>query len=337
MIYLVLICLIIIGFLGFKLYQKQTIDRSELANYKEEISKATQEWQKILDNKSKAATELENIKSNTTYEQYKLDECRKDLQSALDMYQDITDNKLKEIDISIESQRQKREQELINEFEARKAGIELMLNQQQHECDQQIELLKTVIEAKNLEAENKIKEYETAIEEQRQRFESIQRPLIEQEKERQDKLYYTIQLPEEYREDIDYLLNVVSPHVRHPDVLNKLIWSNYVRPYLDDLCKRTDIRDEPGIYKITHIESGKAYIGKSTNIKKRIQDHMKSVVGVESIADQAVHHEILKSGFWNWTIEVITYCDKNKLSELEKYYIDFFKTQEHGFNKTGGG
>ena len=49
---------------------------------------------------------------------------------------------------------------------------------------------------------------------------------------------------------------------------------------------------------------------------------------MKSIADQAVHHEILKTGIWNWTIEVIIYCDKDKLSELEKYYIDFFKTQE---------
>jgi len=39
-----------------------------------------------------------------------------------------------------------------------------------------------------------------------------------------------------------------------------------------------------------------------------------------------VHHAILKEGFWNWTIEIITYCEKEKLNELEKYYISFFKT-----------
>jgi len=80
-----------------------------------------------------------------------------------------------------------------------------------------------------------------------------------------------------------------------------------------------------------------AYIGKSTDVKKRIADHFKSSIGIKSIADQAVHHAILKEGFWNWTIEVITYADKDQLNELEKYYIEFFKTQEYGYNKNSGG
>jgi len=105
-----------------------------------------------------------------------------------------------------------------------------------------------------------------------------------------------------------------------------LVWAEYVKPNLDDTFKRIEIKAEPGIYKLTNIESGKAYIGKSTDIKKRIADHFKSSIGIKSIADQAVHHEILKTGFWNWTIEAITYCDKDKLSELEKYYIEFFDT-----------
>ena len=48
MIYALIGCLIIIGFLGFKLYKKQEIDRTALNNYKEEISQATKEWKNIL-------------------------------------------------------------------------------------------------------------------------------------------------------------------------------------------------------------------------------------------------------------------------------------------------
>ena len=64
---------------------------------------------------------------------------------------------------------------------------------------------------------------------------------------------------------------------------------------------------------------------------------MKSVVGISTIADQTVHHIIAREGYWNWTIEPIIYCEKDKLNELEKYYIDFFKSNEWGFNKTKGG
>ena len=43
-----------------------------------------------------------------------------------------------------------------------------------------------------------------------------------------------------------------------------------MRPYLDSACKRIGINNEPGIYKITNINDNKSYIGKSTDMKKRI-------------------------------------------------------------------
>ena len=155
--------------------------------------------------------------------------------------------------------------------------------------------------------------------------------------EKQERLFYTIQLPEEFHEDIEFLLTTVAAKVQHPDIISKLVWAEYVKNYLVDTCKKVDIREEPGIYKLTSLINGKSYIGKSTNVKRRIQDHFKSVVGIQSIADQAVHHAILKEGFWNWTIEVITYCDKDQLNDLERYYIDFFKTQDYGYNRNAGG
>ena len=172
---------------------------------------------------------------------------------------------------------------------------------------------------------------------QQERFESLLLPLRQYEMEQQERLFYTIQVPNEYKDDINFLITTVSQKVQHPDIINKLVWAEYVKPYIDSTFKRVGIEDKSGIYKITNIDSGKCYIGKSTNIKKRIIDHFKSSIGIRTIADQAVHHEIWKTGFWNWTIEVIAYCDKEQLNELEKYYIKFFKSQEYGFNKTGGG
>ena len=155
--------------------------------------------------------------------------------------------------------------------------------------------------------------------------------------ERQQRLFYTIQVPDEYKDDIDFLLTTVSQKVQHPDIVNKLVWNEYVKPYIDDTFRRVGIEDKPGIYKITNLDNGKAYIGKSTNIKKRLADHFKSSIGISSIADQAVHHEILRTGFWNWTLEPIIYCDKDKLNEMEKYYINFFDTVNNGYNKNNGG
>ena len=46
-----------------------------------------------------------NLREKVEYEQNKLEECKKDLQAALDTYNDITENKLKEVDGFIEELR----------------------------------------------------------------------------------------------------------------------------------------------------------------------------------------------------------------------------------------
>ena len=337
MIYALIGCLIIIGFLGFKLFQKQKIDESILNNYKEEISKTTKEWNQLLKNKITVEAELKQAKEATEYEQYKLEECKKDLQAALDVYQDLTDNKLKEIDISIEEQRLKRQEELEQALADKQAYYNKLLEDTINQCNLQDETIKEASETKWREAMEQIEQYNKSIAEAKDRFESIERTLRQYDAEQQAKLFYTIQLPEEYHEDIEFLLTTVAAKIQHPDIISKLVWQEYVKPNLDDTFKRIEIKSEPGIYKLTSLQNGKCYIGKSTDVKKRIADHFKSTIGIKSIADQAVHHAILKEGFWNWQIEVITYCDKEKLSELEKYYIEFFKGQEFGYNKTGGG
>ena len=123
-----------------------------------------------------------------------------------------------------------------------------------------------------------------------EKYNSLIEPLKQFEMEQQQRLYYTIQVPDEYKDDINFLITQVSQQVKHPDIINKLVWAEYVKPYIDDTFKRAGIEDKPGIYKLTFMGNGKCYIGKSTNIKKRITDHIKSSIGISTIADQAVHH-----------------------------------------------
>ena len=286
---------------------------------------------------AKCKAEYEDYKEKREYEEYKLEECKKDLQAALDTYHDITDNKLKEIDNSIEEQRQRRQADLDSDFETRKRNIELALENTVKECDDQAEQAKSVMAEIIQQCTDTSNEYYQKVADAQERFNSIERTLAQYEKEKQAKLFYTIQLSDEYKDDIEFLLTTVAAKVQHPDIISKLVWAEYVKPNLDDTFKRIEIKAEPGIYKITNIDTGKCYIGKSTNVKTRIADHFKSSIGIRSIADQVVHHAILKEGFWNWAIEVITYCDKERLNKLEKYYIDFFKAQEYGYNKTAGG
>lgn len=340
MIWIIIGCLIIIGFLGFKLYQKQTIDRVELIEYndqlklvKQEVQNQWTEFQLASDNLEAVNRALARSKEDTEYEKHKLEECRKDLQAALEIYQDITDNKLSEINDSMEEQRRKRQEDLDMDFVTRKNLLEATLEKYKQETNNEIQELNTQLEECRILAEERMKECALQVAEEQEKVDNIQRILRQYDADKQAKLYYTIQLPEEYQEDIEYLLTTVAAKVQHPDIISKLVWAEYVKPNLDNTFKRIDIHPEPGIYKLTSLIDSKCYIGKSTNVKNRISDHFKSAVGIKSIADQAVHHAILKEGFWNWQIEIITYCDKDKLNEFEKYYIEFFKSKDYGYNK----
>ena len=96
-------------------------------------------------------------------------------------------------------------------------------------------------------------------------------------------------------------------------------------------------RDCPGIYKITNDRNKKSYIGRSTSVRKRLTDHIKSTVGISTIADQRIHQVMREEGLWNFTFELIEECDKDQLNEREKYYINFFSTEQLGYNQKAGG
>lgn len=340
MIAILIVCLIIIGVLGYLLYQRRQVDQGLLDEYNRQLEETKDQvsFQKKALNAYEGKLLDTTIKYNTEYQKLtdirnQLDSAQTSLADARDEYHHLVNDRMAEIDQLMNEQRQRRQESLDETFREKKAVLEAELEKTLKDCDRQAEDAKKWMTNQIEEAEEKVKEYQLLEEQQRERFLSVREPLLQYEKDKQAKLFYTIQLPEEYREDIEFLLTTVAAKVQHPDIISKLVWSEYVKPYLDDTFKRVEVRPEAGIYKITNIDTGKAYIGKSTNVKTRIADHFKSSVGIRSIADQAVHHAILKEGFWNWAIEIIIYCDKDRLSELEKYYIDFFKTKEFGYNK----
>lgn len=140
------------------------------------------------------------------------------------------------------------------------------------------------------------------------------------------------------REDIDFMLNYVSSRLKNPTIISKLIWSEYFqKPTNDMLDFVLPSRDCAGIYKITNDETKEAYIGRSVSVRKRLNDHIKSALGIDTIADQHVHQVMREKGIWNFTFELIEECPREKLNEREKYYIEFFHTDQYGYNQKAGG
>lgn len=312
-----------------------------ICKYKEKVALDRSEEQKLI-------TQVELLKQEKNILQNNIDDLNTKTDLAIERYQNTQRQKTEELELYFEGQKRRRQEimdadmiqrqeELDKSFSNRQQAEELRFQQQIDENNKNINLFADQVNAAEKECNELLEKYAQQSAEAQLKYNGLLEPIRQYEMEKQERLFYTIQLPEEFHEDIEFLLTTVAAKVQHPDIISKLVWAEYVKNYLSDTFKRIDIREEPGIYKLTSLIDNKSYIGKSTNVKRRIQDHFKSVVGIQSIADQTVHHAILKEGFWNWTIEIITYCDKDQLNDLERYYIDFFKTQDYGYNRNAGG
>lgn len=75
-----------------------------------------------------------------------------------------------------------------------------------------------------------------------------------------------------------------------------------------------------GIYKITNLITNDFYIGKSKNIRKRLNNHKQ-----KGIHSKRFEEDILKYGWNSFSSEVIEECDEDVLHEREAYYISLLK------------
>ena len=161
---------------------------------------------------------------------------------------------------------------------------------------------------------------------------------IRREKEiREKENFYKINISNNDIEDIQ-LLKTVEPNLKNKEALNKLIYEVFIKKPTTEMIKRVLNGGSPsGIYKITFIPTGEAYIGKSSNINKRWIEHIKSAYGLGTIAHSSFHTRMAKEGVWNFTFELLEKIEKERLGEREKYWIEFYQTKEFGLNERSGG
>ena len=91
------------------------------------------------------------------------------------------------------------------------------------------------------------------------------------------------------------------------------------------------------IYKITEIETGRVYIGQSTDVRTRWSNHLKTIVGTDGGAARTRFHDyVAKVGIDKFTFELLEDCPKEQLNEREKFFIEFYHANDWGFNSTAG-
>ncbi len=197
----------------------------------------------------------------------------------------------------------------------------------QFESDQEEIKRKTLIE---------MGEIINLLDDYRSQREAVNLAILREKELKEKENFYKIVIPENDQEDIE-VLKTIGPRLRNREALNKLIYDVFVKRPLNELIKRvTNGKEISGIYKIIYIKTGEAYIGKTTNISTRWQNHIKTACGLEGAARTTFHNRLEQDGIWNYTFEILEEVPKDKLSEREKFYIELYGTDTQLNMKKGG-
>ena len=149
--------------------------------------------------------------------------------------------------------------------------------------------------------------------------------------------YYRLAIDELDVNDID-LLRELQKRFSKKEAIDKLIWETYYKPSYDILMAKLFPKAAKtcGIYKITDLTTGQAYIGQSVDIKERFRQHIKASLAYGP-ATNKLYQTMQKSGQHNFIFEVLEEVPRASLNERETYWIDFYKTKDYGLNSTRGG
>lgn len=176
----------------------------------------------------------------------------------------------------------------------------------------------------------------TELSDYKKKQEAVNEAILRQRELEEKQDFYRVCLSNDIIEDIS-LLQEIRQKLHISDSLNKLIYDVYVSKSVQEMVKRVLQGGAPsGIYKITRMKTGEIYIGKSSDVRNRWQQHCKTVFGAGTIAHSILHTTMQKDGLQNFTFELVEEVPKEKLTEREKYWIDFYGSKKYGLNEKNG-
>ena len=247
---------------------------------------------------------------------------------------------LSALDASIESSRQyvnryvedvKQEKLKALDEQIKAEGVE-MTRRAQAEHQKQLDALELI--RKN--AQGEIDKISADLEAYRAKQDAVNQEILRRRELEEQKDFYRVCLTDDAIADIS-LLQITRQNLKKPEIIDKIIYDNYVaKPVLEMIKRVLQNSTCSGVYKITCQETKEIYIGKSTDIKNRWQQHCKTAFNCGTIASSILHRKMQQYGIENFTFELLEKVPKDQLSEREKYYIEFYKTKEVGLNERNG-
>lgn len=304
---------------------------------KEEKEREVKEFQQSLEEKQKnlkqiLALETQKHEINIS----KLEKAEKDLESLLkekekrynEVNQDLEiykEGKIKEINSAAAEYEQRKRLENVKAIEEHNNSMKKASAELQEQLLRSEQVLKDEIET-----------IKSELEEERNKRAAINEEIMRQRQVEEQQDFYRIQLDPNDKDDIE-ILKSVSPRLRHPEAINKVIWTGYYQKPLAELRKRLlPNGDVSCVYMATRMKTGEVYVGQTTSFDKRLQEHTRSALGIGTLASSQLHRKMLEDGPENYIWQILEIVPKDKLRERESYYIDFYDSKTYGLNSVTG-
>lgn len=320
------------GLASLRLEKKQ-LEQSVLDKQQEEvrIDKEIRRANEILNNQLNRATVYENDlraraeKMAKTYEEDLIQIANTREKIRKESEEREAENRKKLLDHELKVRREQQEKEWSEQFEEKKRISETTFAESM-----------TAQAAAAAEIQQSIDEMVKVLNEYAIKQATINEAIMRQRAIEEQQDFYRICLDENAKADIS-LLQSIRQNLKKPEIVDKIIYDNYIaKPVLEMIKRVLNNETFSGIYKITCVSTQEVYIGKSTDIKSRWQQHAKTAFNCGTIASSLLHTKMKKHGIENFTFELLEKVPKENLSEREKFYIDFYQTKEVGLNERKG-
>ena len=264
-------------------------------------------------------------------------EKRKEEQTKL--INEAINDKKKIVDTEVEAYRRIETQKAVTAVESatktKKAEIQASL----WAYEDEVRLRKESMQAELLLIQSIINDAKNELDDYRKRQQAINEAILRQREldEKQD--FYRVKLTDDAKQDIKYLVSIID-NIKNSTLLYKLIWSEYIQKPFGTMLKNITGGKEIKcvIYKITNINTQEIYIGKTkADVTKRWTEHIKTSLNIGTVARSKIHDALFRH--WDeFTFEILEEVDdESKLSQREKYYINFYRSNIYGYNMNSGG
>ena len=325
--------------LVFEKHELETLRKDEIKDYFEE------EWNREeneLDNRLRLKREAIKSESTKLESDFQVSKTELDgLLRQMEVQLKEKEKRYNEINQDLDLYREGKMKEIDGtaaEYEQRKRiEIEQILKQAELNANSSFNNQVDSYLARRAQMESELDQIKTDLEAERSKRAAINEEIRRQKEVEMKQDFYRIQFNEEDKNDVE-ILRSIAPRLRHPEAINKVIWSTYYQKPLTELRKRLlPNGDKSGIYKITRLKTGEIYIGSTTSFDTRFVNHYKTALGVGTLASSQLHRTMREDGPEHFTVEILEEdVPKEKLKERESYYIDFYDSKNYGLNTIRG-